>query len=247
MKNYNTLSQYILTTFFVVGLIILMGYVPRSWAATEAIPVSSSTGLTAKLILQPTAGDFTATDLKQAAHIISQRLAQANQLESEYEVTTTADYMQLNLSRGKDAPYVAALITRVGHIEFIDGGVTNPPLKQTIQTTTVTDPTAGSYRTLFTSEEVTQFEAPTNGDIFYQLRLKRDAATRLADFHQANPDHYLCMAVDKKVVNCSSMYHWTSQELEIIPNLMSGTNPTMAEVINFAQNGALPMALEIVD
>jgi preprotein translocase subunit SecD len=234
MKKQTTTIQYLFTTILLIGVIIL-GYVPRSIASTELVPASSSTALTAQLILKP-AVDTEETVLSKAAHVIKERLTQTN-LDGTFVVSVVSGHIQVDLSEGKDAPYIKNLITKVGQIEFVDGGNDSPPLNEITE--------SGNYAALFASDDVTQFELPADGDIFYQLTLNPESHP--TTFSQEKPNNYICMAMDGKIANCSSMYYWTSNRLQILPNLSGGSGLTMNTLMIFINSGPLPIPLEIVD
>lgn len=237
MNSYSKRVGYLLTILIsVIGLIVL--YVPQSTASTSAVPLSAARTFDAHLTLRPTDGQFDDRQLAQASQIIGQRLA-TSKLHGAFKVQVRSNYITVELSEGRDIPYVSALITTIGDIQFIQTEAAERPLGQTVA--------LNDASTLFTSGQVNHFAAPVDGDMFYQLTLNQQATQRLNTLNQTQSTPHICMVMDKVVVNCSSMYYWSGDSLEIVPNLRSNLPLSMDALLTFVHSGALPLSLEIVD
>lgn len=204
--------------------------------------------LGAELILRPQAADTSVaaqTDLATIQEAVSQRLGHLY-LAGTYSVTAEDDRLVVNLSRSENLPYVASVVSSIGEIAFIDGGTESPPIGQAVQTSPQADPQANVYRTLFTGREIEAANLPdsTNGQIFYQLTLEPAAAERLATFVETEPGGYICMVMDGQVLNCSVMYHYAGNSIEILPGLSSGVGISLADLAIFLESGPLPVPLE---
>ncbi|MDM8526576.1 hypothetical protein QUF58_00075 [Anaerolineales bacterium HSG24] len=239
MNRFMTAPKIIIIITLAIGIVVI-GYVPLSIASIEDIPITSHINLLgARLVLAPVDDNVASpTLLTEAATVIEHRLAQAN-LKGQFEVAVQAEYLEIILSEGQDVPYIKPLITRVGEISFIDGGVESAPLGQ------LSD--IEHYQPVLTSQGVKNFERPKNGDIFYTLSLNASFTNKLTDFMAQNPDNYICVAMDGQISNCSSMYHLNADKLMIVPNISGGSALTMAELMTFINSGALPTAFEIVE
>lgn len=237
--------RYIVIIFLFVGLFQWENSLPVQ-AATEAFPLTSPPALSAQLILKPMNGTVETADLIAAAEIIKTRLSQL-ELEGSYNVEVEDGELRLTLSEGQDLPYIAAIVTSMGHIEFIDGGTESPPLGEQIETGTETNLNQGIYQSLFTSSQIIEFVPPTSGDIFFQLLLNDKSAAVFANFVKVKPNNIICMVMDKEVINCSSMYYWSPDTLEIVPNLSGNSAITMNDLAVFIHSGPLPIHLEIVE
>ncbi len=236
------MSKYIISLIILIG-VLQLGYTLPVQAAT---PTTSTNALSAQLTLKPRQEEATATDLAETAKIIEIRLEKL-ELQGSYQVNTSNGEIQITLSESQDMPYIATIVTSLGHIEFVDGGAELPPLGETIQTGSTTDLEQGFYQHLFTSSQINTFLPPVSGDIFYQLMLNHTASTNMSKFVATKPDNYICMVLDKQVLNCSSMYYWSPDTLEILPNLSSNSTITLNDLAVFIHSGPLPMALEIVE
>lgn len=204
--------------------------------------------LGAELTLRPQAAApsiATQTDLATIQEAVAQRLEHLY-LAGTYSVTAQDDRLVVNVSRNENLPYVASIVSSIGEIAFIDGGAESPPIGQTVQTGTQADPGANVYRILFTGQEIEAANLPdsTTGQIFYQLILEPAAAERLATFVESDSGRYICMVMDGQVLNCSVMYHFAGQTMEILPGLSSGGGISLADLAIFLESGPLPVPLE---
>jgi hypothetical protein len=53
------------------------------------------------------------------------------------------------------------------------------------------------------------------------------------------------MVMDGEVLNCSVMYHWTDNTIEILPGLSSGTTFSLNDLSIFLSSGPLPVAVRV--
>lgn len=157
--------------------------------------------------------------------------------------------LEVTLPEGSNTPYVINVITSIGKIEFIDGGESDPPIGQRIQTGPHARPNRDIYRSLFSGLDVESVLPPDSatGQIFYSLDLKPAAAQRFGSFVTETPHNYVCMVLDERVINCSRMYHFTGEGLEILPDLGSGTQVSLADLAMFLEGGPLPLALDMLE
>ncbi len=179
-------------------------------------------------------------ELIEARPVIAQRLDKLA-LNGPYRLVIHHGQLEVTLPRGGNIPYIASVITSIGEITFIDGGVDTPPVGQTVNPTL-------APQILFTSREVTGITPPdtANGQIFYQLNLEPAAAARVSNFVAGQPQAYLCMVLDDHVINCSTMYHLTGENLEILPELSSGDAPNMSALTVFLHSGPLVTRLKVL-
>ena len=183
--------------------------------------------------------------LSDARRVVDRRLDQLN-LSGPYYLTSQPGQLAVTLPESERVSYVVNIITHVGEIEFIDGGAESPPLGRKIQTGLQANPDQNIYPLLFASQEVEEVIPPdsTTGQIFYRLALNPAAAHRFSDFVETQPDHYVCMVMDKQVINCSIMYHWNQNMIDILPNLSSGAVISLADLAVFLDSGPLPVPLK---
>ncbi len=198
-----------------------------------------------EVVLRPQAGDgapnsVNQIDLATVQQTVERRLNNLY-LAGTYSVLNRDDQLIVQLPHDQNIPYVASVISSIGEIEFIDGGRETPPLGQAV-------PTAGAttFQTLFTGQEIEAAEPPNvaAGQIFYRLTLRPAAGDRLATFIQTEPQRYICMVVDRQVLNCSVMYHQTGNTIEILPGLSSGAFLSLADLAIFVESGPLPGPLQ---
>ena len=241
------------TIILMLVLIGLLSFVFSSRALadlTNFYPASDEIPGT-KLILNPEPGvvlNDADLELKllTAQDVLTQRLAQLN-VPQPYRVLLHNDELTVILPDNENISYVISVLAHVGEVKFIDGGAAVPPLGQRVKTGLITGEQEKVYRTLFAGPEIEKILPPdlANGQIFYQVTLNSDAAQRLTNFIETQPNHYICIAVDQEVISCSAMYHWAESTLQIIPNLSSGSLVGLADLPLFLESGPLPMSLEV--
>lgn len=203
-----------------------------------------------EVVLRPQAGNgapngVNQIDLATVQQTVERRLNNLY-LAGTYTVLNRDDQLVVQLPHDQNIPYVASVIASVGEIEFIDGGKETPPLGQTVPSVSATDAPPQIYQTLFTGREIEAAEPPNSatGQIFYRLTLRPAASDRLATFIQTEPQRYICMVVDRQVLNCSVMYHQTGNTIEILPGLSSGASLSLADLAIFVESGPLPGPLQ---
>ncbi len=178
------------------------------------------------------------TELLEAREVVAQRLNQLN-IPGSYQLVAQNGHLSLTLLATEQTPYVIDLVSHVGQIEFIDGGATSPPLGRWMR--------QDVYDVLFTAQDVEVVTPPNTetGQIFYRLRLAPSSSQRMAEFVANQSDHYVCMVVDRQVINCSSMYHLTDDSLDILPSLGSGNMISLNDLAVFVKSGPLPIPLTV--
>jgi len=204
-----------------------------------------------KIVLQPQQSASSEKgyrlDVLDTQRVISQRLNQLH-LPGYTGVTIRDNTLEITLPNSEDTPHIINVITSIGEVEFVNGGKTLPLIGQFIESENTTTGTQPAYQTLFTGQDIATIIPPDSeaGDIFYQVELQPAAAKRFANFVQANPQGYACLAIDKQIINCSSMYHLSGNTLDILPNLGGETEMTLADLAVFLRSGPLPMSLEVI-
>jgi hypothetical protein len=184
--------------------------------------------------------------LREARQVVAQRLHQL-QLAGDYDVAVDRGQLEVALPDSENIAYIVNIISRVGQIEFIDGGG-SPPIGQKVKTGPNTVFDQNMYRTLFTGWEIAEIIPPNTdtGQIFYQIIPNPVAAERVSDFVDPSATQYICLVIDKEVVNCSKMYAWSGHTLDILPNLSSGADVSLADLAVFLKSGPLPISLKVV-
>lgn len=186
-------------------------------------------------------------DVQQSQRVVARRLNELI-LTDYYAVTVQGKQLEVVLPEHENRPYVINVITQVGEIEFIDGGGQSPPIGQFITTGAQSIYGAGIYQTLFGGQEIITIDPPAadSGEIFYQIELQPAATERFAQFVNGGPKAYICVVVDRQVINCSKMYHLSGNVVDILPNLGSGSGLSLLDLAIFLKSGPLPMSLEVV-
>jgi hypothetical protein len=184
-------------------------------------------------------------ELIEARPVIARRLDRLD-LNGPYNLVIRDGYLEVTLPPGQNIPYIASVITSIGEIAFI-GSKGSPSVGETVDLG-IGSGDHQSYPILFTSREVQEIAPPdpTSGQIFYRLTLEPAAAERLADFQMTNPSAYICMVLDEQVINCSTMYHQTNQNLEILPELSAGDAVNMTDLEVFLYSGPLSTRLKVL-
>jgi len=188
--------------------------------------------------------------LQESQEVVSKRLENLL-LTDQYGVTTQDDELIITLPDQGSLPHIITMVTRVGEVTFIDGGERLPPLGQKIETVSARDAaqsgSAADYPVLFTGREIITIVPPADtGDIFYQIQLGPAAANRVSRFVNVQPQSYVCLVIDKQVINCSKMYYFAEDTLDILPNLSNKSGFNLADVAIFLHSGPLPVSLKVV-
>ncbi len=231
----------ILTVLFLLGVVSLVFGSQALADLSDFDPAADA--FETKLILVPDAviPANQEVELIAARPVIARRLDKLD-LDGPYNLAIRNGQLVVTLPKDKNTPYVAAVITSVGEIVFVDGGTQDPPLDQKIQVG------SRSHQILFTSREVTEIVLPdsTDGQIFYRLTLTPAAAGRLENFVENHAQSFICMVLDEQVLNCSTMYHQNGSTLEILPEFSSNTAISMTDLAVFLYSGPLSTRLKVV-
>jgi hypothetical protein len=181
----------------------------------------------------------------QLQEVITLRLAQLK-LKS-YEVQAAGEGVEVILPDHENMAYIINIISRVGEVEFINGGQRTPPLGEKVVIGAETDGAQPVYPLLFSGHEIRAVTPPDpeSGEIFYQISLQPEAAQRVAEFAEAK-EGYICLAIDGEVINCSTMYHWSGTMIKILPDLGSGAGISLADLAVFLDSGPLPVPLRVI-
>jgi preprotein translocase subunit SecD len=211
----------------------------------------------AKIVLRPSKAAPSATTSEQsyqlvaqdAGRVVAERLEQLH-LRGYYAVDIRDNLVEVTLPDLENTTYIVDIISRVGEVEFIDGGTGTPPVGRYVKTESRNELATRdkSYSVLFKGREIKAIIPPEarDGEIFYQLELQPHAASRFATFLDANSNAYVCLVLDKQVINCSKMYHLADDRLDILPNLSGGTGLSLADLGVFISSGPLPVSLDVV-
>jgi preprotein translocase subunit SecD len=220
-------------------------------ADLQSLYRGSAEAFSTQLVLKPQAMTDSATaadptHLVQIQQIVDQRLDKL-QLAGTHSVSLQGDQLLVRLPNSENMPYITSVVSRVGEIEFIDGGPGAPPVGQRVTTGPEASPEQNVYQTLFTGQEIlaAALPDPGAGQIFYRLTLQPATIDRLSNFAESHSNRYICMVMDGEVLNCSLMYHWTDNTIEILPGLSSGTTFSLSDLSVFLTSGPLPVPLSV--
>lgn len=197
-----------------------------------------------KMVLIPSEA-VSAEQISDARQVVFQRLYHLHP-DGYHSVIVKNQRLEVELAQHENVHYITDIISRVGEIEFIDGG-TQPPIGQYVATKLGPPSDPHVYQTLFTGQDIGQILAPEEGQLFYQIMPDGDAAERIGNFvNEAQANEYICLVVDAQVINCSKMYYWSGGILGVLPNLSSGTGLSLADAAIFLGSGPHPVSFEAV-
>jgi|GEM_PF-1094337 len=244
---------FLVVSLIFVGLGLVYGsqvaadltiFYPTSIDASEIKIVLSPDNASRLVPTSPQNFHLVAQDSKR---IVAQRLDQLN-LKGYYSIGIHDDQLEVTLPNNENSPYIINIITRVGEVEFIDGGTTSPPIGQQVRTGAYAATGEGIYQILFMGKEIASIIPPDTsaGEVFYQISLQPTATERFTNSLDFATNTNICLAIDKQVINCSKMYHWSDDTLDILPNLSDGTGLSLADLAIFLNSGPLPMSLEVI-
>ena len=178
-------------------------------------------------------------DLAKAQKVVRHRLDQLA-LPGYYAVQMQGNHLRVTLPHGEDTLYIVNILTRVGDVRFVDGGKRPASGRQYDQTAA----NLAGYPTLFARDDIQATIVPNAelGEIFYQITLSPAAANRFEAFNRQD-DHYMCLALDGQLTNCTQMYHWSGQTIDILPGATGDFS--LADIVIFLRSGPLPMPLSV--
>lgn len=197
-----------------------------------------------RIILTPDKETIAPRYLLEAQQVVTARLDQLHPVE-QHRVHSEQGYLEIQLNDYENLPYILDVLTREGEVEFIDGG-SQPPIGKFVNTVREKPLPAGTYYSIFSGQELAAVEPPSEGQIFYRIKPKAEATQRFLDFLETHTGGFICLVIDDQVINCSKMYLWTGDTLEILPNLSSGTGLSLSDLGVFLKSGPLPMSLRVV-
>jgi preprotein translocase subunit SecD len=201
-----------------------------------------------KIVLGPKNGADPAAAPKEymleAQRVINRRLDQLQ--PGTFDITVKHSQLEVHLPDQADLPAIIDIITRPGKVEFIHGGPDIPPVGQELETGPAAPAEGKRYQTLFRGRDIVAVHLPDSGDIFYQIILHPATAGRMTDFMENNAGDYICLVIDREMINCSKIYYWSGQSLDILPNIGGATPLTLADLAIFLNSGPLPAPLEVV-
>ncbi len=237
---------------FVVIVLLGLSYSSRVIADLTVLYPTAVDLSGAKIVLRP--GTITSSQMpyhlvvEDAGRVVSKRLEQLN-LRGYYQVTIEDNQLEVTVPPTENINQLISIISQKGQVEFINGGTQMPPVGQKVATETspaVVD--GGLYPVLFVGAEINTVIPPDadSGEIFYQIELKPQAAERFSRFVENHTGAYICLVIDQQVINCSTMYHWANNTLDILPNLSSGTGLSLSDLAIFLNSGPLPVSLHVV-
>lgn len=228
-------------------LIALLGllYLPRMVANVAAYLPDEVDVLGTTFTLQPIGQPLSPAELQQAQRVVENRLEQLN-LTGKYKIVARPeeDQLQVTLPDNNETPRIISVITHVGEVAFVDGGLESPPLGEQLVLSADPSEQLPQVEPLFTGNDISTVIGPNTdaGDLFYQIQLKPAAAGRF----NVSAGGYVCLALDSVVTNCSKMYHWSNGTLEILPDL-GEAGLSLSDVGIFLESGPLPAPFEVVN
>ncbi|MCB0191452.1 MAG: hypothetical protein KDJ65_05865 [Anaerolineae bacterium] len=197
-----------------------------------------------KIILTPQDSSTSQRYLLEAQQIVVERLEEL-QPNEQHQVIATQGQLEMQLRDFENLPYIIDIVTRKGDVEFIDGGF-QPPIGKYVKTIREKPLPADTYYTLFSGQEIAAVEPPIDGQLFYKIKPKPEATQRFLDFMEAHSGGFICLVIDDQVINCSKMYVWSGDTLEILPSLSSGTGLSLSDLGVFLKSGPLPTSLQVI-
>ena len=252
MKRLFAILLVVIVIIAVLGLM----YSSRVIADLTVLYPTTVDATGAKIILSPNMSAVATSSTEQTYHLVTQDAGRvvADRLDhldlmGYHHVDIRDNKLEVSVPELENMTYIIDVITRVGEVEFIDGGTGSPPVGRYVKTELQNMATNDdAYAVLFSGRDIKTIIPPESneGEIFYQVELQPGAAERFAGFIDAETNAYVCLVMDKQVINCSKMYHLSGTTLDILPNLSGGTGLSLADLGVFLDSGPLPVSLEVV-
>jgi preprotein translocase subunit SecD len=213
------------------------------YLALPGVPPSAAELRPAGLALEA-AQPASQADVAAAYQVLTQRLASGADGPT---LALQGDRIGVSLPPGVQSSAVLAEASRIGRVELVDGGTEFLTIGSLVQTGPQAIPDQTTYQSVLTSADFVVAEAGlgTKGQPVIEFTLTPAGDARLAAQTADRRGYYLCLAVDRRIVNCPILRTPLTERQGVI-ELTGGA--TLADARTWAmllRSGPLPVAFKL--
>ena len=224
---------------WVIALILL-------YLALPGVPPSAAELKPAGLALEA-ARPASQADLIAAYQVLAQRLAFDSAGGDRPALALQGDRIGVSMPPGAQSSSILAEASRIGQVELVDGGTEFLPIGSLVQTGPQAIPDQATYQSVLTSADFAAADARpgAKGRPGIEFTLTPAADARLEAHTADRRGYYLCLAIDRQIVNCPVLRTPLTNRrgvIELTGNATLADARTLAMLLRF---GPLPVPLKL--
>ena len=186
-------------------------------------------------------------DVVAAYQVLAQRLASDSSGASGPALALQGDRIGVSLPPGGESLAILAEASRIGRVELVDGGTEFLAIGSLVQTGPQAIPDQATYQSVLTSADFVAAEARlgAKGRPVIEFTLTPAADARLAAQTADRRGYYLCLAVDRRIVNCPILRTPLTERQGVIELTGSATLADARTLAMLLRSGPLPVAFKL--
>ena len=186
-------------------------------------------------------------DVVAAYQVLAQRLASDSSGASGPALALQGDRIGVSLPPGGESLAILAEASRIGRVELVDGGTEFLAIGSLVQTGPQAIPDQATYQSVLTSGDFVAAEARlgAKGRPVIEFTLTPAADARLAAQTADRRGYYLCLAVDRRIVNCPILRTPLTERQGVIELTGSATLTDARTLAMLLRSGPLPVAFKL--
>jgi preprotein translocase subunit SecD len=216
------------------------------YLALPGVPPSAAELRPASLALEA-AQPASRADVAAAYQVLAQRLASGLSGEGQPVLALQGDRIGVSLPPGAQSSAILAEASRIGRVELVDGGTEFLAIGSLVQTGPQAIPDQATYQSVLTSGDFVAAEARlgAKGRPVIEFTLTPAADARLAAQTADRRGYYLCLAVDRRIVNCPILRTPLTERQGVIELTGSATLADARTLAMLLRSGPLPVAFKL--
>ena len=224
---------------WVIALLLL-------YLALPGVPPSAAELRPAGLALEA-AQPASRADVEAAYQVLTQRLTFGSSGAGEPVLALQDDRIGVSLPPGAESSAILAEASRIGRVELVDGGTEFLAIGSLVQTGPQAIPDQATYQTVLTSVDFVAAEARpgAKGRPVIEFTLTAAADARLAAQTADRRGYYLCLAVDRRIVNCPILRTPLTGRQGVIEMTGSATLADSRTLAMLLRSGPLPVLFKL--
>src|SRR5512136_2739004 len=187
-------------------------------------------------------------DVAAAYQVLAQRLAYGSSGAVRPVLALQGDRIGVSLPPGGESSAILAEASRIGRVELVDGGTEFLAIGSLVQTGPQAIPDQATYQSVLTSADFIAADARlgAKGRPVIEFTLTPAADTRLAAQTADRRGYYLCLAVDRRIVNCPILRTPLTKRQGVIELTARATLADARTLAMLLRSGPLPVAFKLV-
>ena len=216
------------------------------YLALPGVPPSAAELRPAGLALEA-AQPASRADVVVAYQVLAQRLASDSSGTGGPALALQGDRIGVSLPPGGESLAILAEASRIGRVELVDGGTEFLAIGSLVQTGPQAIPDQATYQSVLTSADFVVAEAGLGAKSrpVIEFTLTPAADARLAAQTADRRGYYLCLAVDRRIVNCPILRTPLTERQGVIELTGSATLADARTLAMLLRSGPLPVAFKL--